>query len=235
MRLHRFFTRASLGTLAIGSTLTLSETELVRQLRLVLRAEPGDTIALFDDSGRELTVKIETLSKDTISATVEHIDEKNIDDMRKVTLYTSMPKRENFELIAQKATEIGVAHIVPIISNRTVKTGLNRERAEKIIIEAAEQSGRRTVPTLGDMIPFSEAITSTNGIKILFDGSGEPVTEKDFSDKTISIFIGPEGGWSEDEITLAQTNGARIRSLGSTTLRAETAAIVASYLSVSGN
>lgn len=235
MRLHRFFTRAPLDAVTIEGALILSEAELVHQLRLVLRAKHGDTITLFDGSGREATVQIKALNKDTIETTITSIAEKNAASMRNITLYTSMPKRENFELIAQKVTEIGMTGIVPIISKRTVKTGLNRERVEKIIIEAAEQSGRTTIPMLGDMIPFSTAIAEAQGVKIFFDGSAKPLANGDFENDNISIFIGPEGGWSEDEIALAKTNGAEIRSLGSTTLRAETAAIVASYLAVSGN
>ena len=140
-------------------------------------------------------------------------------------------KRENFELICQKATEIGIETITPLLTNRTVKTGFNRERIEKIIREASEQSGRTTLPKLNEPTTLAEAILSvTAGCSVFFDLSGKELPEQEYASEITSCFIGPEGGFTEEETEIARKAGLVIGSLGTLTLRGETAAIVASYL-----
>src|SRR6185503_3112201 len=94
---------------------------------------------------------------------------------REVTLYCSILKKENFELVCQKATEVGAYAICSIIAERTVKTGLNRPRLEKIIKEAAEQSGRSSLPILLEPMSFPEALSSSkaNDLNVLFDKEGK--------------------------------------------------------------
>jgi 16S rRNA (uracil1498-N3)-methyltransferase len=148
-----------------------------------------------------------------------------------VILYCSIIKRENFELMAQKATEVGVKEIVPLLSSRTIKLNIKSERVEKIIKEASEQSGRGKVPELHPPMTFKDALehAKSNDLNLFFDPSGKifsPLTQE----KKIGVFIGPEGGWDEDEIGLARAQNFQIVSLGKLVLRAETAAIVASFL-----
>ena len=122
---------------------------------------------------------------------------------------------------------------MPIITARTVKLGLNYERLNKIIKEAVEQSGRGILPKLNEVLIFDNAIgkaKNDNGLNLFFN-IGEPTLGHSMSkcDK-IGIFIGPEGGWTEEEIKLAQSANFTIAGLGKTVLRAETAVIVASYM-----
>ena len=150
---------------------------------------------------------------------------------KKAELFCALLKRENFELIAQKATEIGIETITPILTNRTVKTGFNRERLEKIIREASEQSGRTTLPKLNEPTTLAEAMISvTPGRSVFFDLSGKELTQEEYTSEITSCFIGPEGGFTEEETETARKAGLIIGSLGKLTLRGETAAIVASFL-----
>ncbi len=151
-------------------------------------------------------------------------------------LYCSILKRENFELVAQKSTEIGIKEIVPIISSRTIKMNLREDRLEKIIKEAAEQSDRGILPILNKPMKFDDALihSRANDFNIFFHPGGEPVHGIKHAFQKVGIFVGPEGGWDEaEEKAVADlSTGAghyKIANLGPLTLRAETAAIVATY------
>jgi 16S rRNA (uracil1498-N3)-methyltransferase len=141
-------------------------------------------------------------------------------------------KKSNFELVVQKATEIGVGEIVPILCKNTVKTGLNLKRLEKIAKEAAEQSKRVTLPKIEKILSFKEAIEKARNfdLKILFDISGKNPSFLKRKVKNVAIFIGPEGGWDKSEIELAKKENFEILNLGKLNLRSETAAIVSSFL-----
>ena len=224
MRLHRF-----IGSFELSQkTLVISDKDLLNQWRNVLRLENGDQLTLSDGQGSEATATIIESDKKAITLSIEETVVPNREPKKAVTLYCALLKRENFELVCQKATEIGIARIVPVLSERTIKTGFNRVRLEKIISEACEQSGRTTIPELAEPMKFAEAIEYACGpASVFFDLSGKEGIEM----KGISnIFIGPEGGWSEGEVSLAKSSDATIASLGKLTMRGETAAIVASFL-----
>jgi len=227
MRLHRFFVEGSLSKEGHASF----DKELYNQLHNVFRLQKGDGVVLCDGKKNEASATIELLSKNEIKFKIEKIEKNLVEPKRNVILYCALLKRENFELIVQKATEIGVSCIVPLITKRTVKTSFRKERIEKIIKEAAEQSGRGIIPEIKSPLTFTGAIKEAkeNSGNFFFDTSGEAL-KKVFGDKDkIGIWIGPEGGWDDMEIMLAKENKFDIISLGALTLRAETAAIVASY------
>ena len=147
---------------------------------------------------------------------------------REVVLYQSLIKKDKMEWVVEKATELGVSKIIPIISERSEKKGLNLERARRIAIEASEQCGRADVPVLGSIMGLEECIMGAEGEKIVFDITGEPFSSSVIHNiYPISLFVGPEGGWTEKEIEIFKESNAKIFSLGKLTLRAETAAIVA--------
>jgi 16S rRNA (uracil1498-N3)-methyltransferase len=229
MKQHRF-----IGDFNLSKSVIVSyNKELNNQIKNVLRLVIGEQVILSAGDEQEVLAEIENLNKDEVSFKVLE-QRKNLAEADNfVTLYCSILKRENFELVVQKATECGVKEIVPIISARTVKTGLKSERLTKIIKEASEQSGRGLVPRLDEAISLSDALKSakTNDLNLFFDASGEKLTQLVIG-KNIGIFIGPEGGWTDKEISLAKEHGCKIVSLGPLILRGETAAIVASYLAV---
>lgn len=231
MRLHRFYLNIDLS----GDKISINDKETINQIKNVLRLRKGDQFMVFNDKKEEVAATIKNIDSDTIDAeTVERI-KNDSEPKNKVTLYLSILKKENFELVVQKATEVGVTKIVPVISARTVKMNLNIDRLEKIAKEAAEQCGRQTIPEISEPIKIKEAIEESSKIemKLFFDISGENIKDIPLKDKKdISIFIGAEGGWDEWEVELAKEKGFHIASLGSLTLRGETAAIIATYLAV---
>jgi 16S rRNA (uracil1498-N3)-methyltransferase len=226
MKLHRFIGEFDLT----GENTEITNLENIKQIKGVLRLEVGNFLILCDGKGTEAKVEIIEMEKTHISTKVIEKTKKE-NNSKKVSLYLAILKKENFELAIQKVVEIGVNEIIPIITERTIKTGLNVERLNKIIREASEQSGRTILPTLWPTLKFFDAIQDgkKNEEKIFFDFTENKNNTKNTNSKSISIFIGPEGGFTEKENNLALENGYKIESLGENTLRAETAAIVATY------
>ena len=229
MKIHRF-----IGDFNIREEhFRITEGDLVNQIKNVLKLTKGEELILYTGSLEEARCRIEEYGKNFVEVhVVERMMNAN-EPKRKVTLYLSTLKRENFELAAQKATEAGVRNIVPIISSRTVKLNISTERVEKIVKEAAEQSGRGMVPRIADVVLFEKIFpdAAKNDINIFFDGAGKQFSGAMLEGKeNIGIFIGPEGGWGNKELVEAKENGFLIAGLGALTLRAETAATIASYL-----
>ena len=151
---------------------------------------------------------------------------------REVILYMALIKKDNFEIVLEKATELGVSRIVPVQADRSEKKGVNYERAEKILQEASEQSGRATVPTLGEIINVNK-VPHENFV--VFDPRGEVSAREYFSKNSktpISLLIGPEGGFTDAEMDLFHGTKIPVVSTGHQILRAETAAIVALTLAL---
>ena len=226
MRIQRFFGNFDFSL----KTIAVEKGDFYNQIKNVLRLKPGDDIILCDGKENEAECKISSIEDKKISLEIYRILKNKNEPQIKVTAHCSILKRENFELVVQKLTELGVFKIIPIISKNTVKQGIKKERLETIIREAAEQSGRGIIPELGDPAGFKEALESAqkNGPIVFFDSSGEESLR--FPDgQTISVFIGPEGGWDKSELDLSKEIGVKIFSLGKLTLRAETAAIAGTF------
>ncbi len=234
MRLHRFIGNYDFSNKNIG----ISHEETVKQIRNVLKMDEGEVIELGDGKGKVASVKITKIEKGQIECEVLEVLEAE-STKRKVTLYLAILKKENFELAVQKAVECGVTEIIPVITERTIKTGLNTERLEKIIKEASEQCGQSIVPALSPIINFNDALIRANSSneKIIFHIGGEnykPTKSGGNSSPLVSIFIGPEGGFTDKEIDLATNTGYTVASLGNLVLRGETAGIIATYRAVHG-
>jgi 16S rRNA (uracil1498-N3)-methyltransferase len=231
MRLNRFFYKLNLNQ----DSLQINDTEIYNQIKNVLKLKPGKQIIICDGNSNEALAEILNIdvAKKTINTILLDKTKNNCESKKQITLYCSILKRENFELATQKATEIGVNKIVPLICERTIKTGIKKERLEKIIKEASEQSGRGIIPRIETMVSFEQGIRQAeeNDINLFFDISGKKINFSVLSKTNkIGLFIGPEGGWSKKELELAQNNKFKITTLSTMTLRAETAAIIASYL-----
>ena len=231
MRQERLFVNFQL----VKGKITIENEKIFHRLKNVLRKRVGEKIILFDGSQREAISKIDGFSKNKVLVEILKIKENKREPKALVTLYCSVLKKINFELVVQKVTEVGVKKIVPIICHNTVKLGLNLERLRKISIQAAEQSGRGIVPEISEPKSFQEAVeeSKSSDLKILFDVSGSNFWhhKKKFS-RNIAIFIGPEGGWESEELAMAKKEKFEIINLGKLILRGETAAIVASFLIV---
>lgn len=223
MRLHRFFIKERV----VGDKFCISDERLIHQWRNVFRYNVGSQVVLFDGSGDEFDCVLERMTNREAEVVV--ISKRNgVIPERKITLYQSLIKKDNMEWVAEKATELGVSKIVPVLSERSEKKDLNIERLEKIIIEASEQCGRADVPEIGSILSLSEALETAKNI-VAFDSSGVSFDSSlvTVDSQPLSIFIGPEGGWSEGEIGQFKNHGAKVYSLGKLTLRAETAVIAA--------
>jgi 16S rRNA (uracil1498-N3)-methyltransferase len=180
--------------------------------------------------------EIVSLDKKTVEVHINARRGNRAEPARHVTLYVAALKRDNLELVVQKATEIGVSEIVPLRSARTIKQEANVERLQLIAREAAEQSGRGRVPVVRPLVSYEEAIKTLQDRQsaFFFDLNASPLLMPDtgysIRDTKACLFIGPEGGWAPEERVLAEQQGLTIVGLGPRTLRGETAAIVASYL-----
>lgn len=229
MKIHRFILDIDLH----GRQATITDKELVSQMERVLRLKKGDAIMLCNGEGEEALGEIINIEKNSIHVTLAEVSTVQTEASRSVTLFCSVLKKENFEWVAQKAVEVGVNVIVPIVCERTVKLNVHHSRLQRIIKEAAEQSGRGIVPIIQEPQLFLDSLTSakTNEAVFLFDASGTQLESTAFSShKSVSIFIGPEGGWTETELQAAKDKNCHILTLGSRVMRAETAAVVATYL-----
>ncbi|MDO8443182.1 MAG: RsmE family RNA methyltransferase [bacterium] len=237
MRLNRFFGNFDLK----AETIKSSDEELINQLKNVLRLNNGDEIILCDGKLNEASCVIESIGRSEVVFKIVKVWQNKKEFSADIILYCSVLKRENFELVIQKAVELGVKEIVPIIAKRTIKLGLRADRAQKIIKEAAEQSGRGILPILRQEMPFADAVRSaeSNDLNLFCELDKKPISDSgiDFSKyKKIGVFIGPEGGWDEEELQVVnnppsqgsgRASNFKVVGLSPFTLRAETAAIAA--------
>jgi 16S rRNA (uracil1498-N3)-methyltransferase len=229
MRLHRFILPIDIS----HDGVVIQDRDCISQIRNVLRLEVHDLIVVCNGMHEEAICRIEKLSPSEMQCAVQERKTLSI-PLQEVTLYCALLKQDHFDLVAQKATEVGIHTLVPIQTAHTVKLKIKPLRIEKIMREAAEQSGRGSVPTLEKPSEVPHAIEhSTRNNQVFYCDIHAKSTAETLlqAQKRIGIFIGPEGGWSDDERTAFRKAGILAVSLGPAVLRAETAAIIASYLS----
>lgn len=228
MRLHRFFVSEAIGK---QSSIRVNSSELVNQVRRVFRLKKGDRVLLFDGSGSDYESEIVDSTDKAITFNVSSVSRSRYVAPRKIYLCAAIVKKDNFEFIAEKATELGVTDIIPVIAERSEKKALNESRLKKIALEASEQSGRGDIPTIHGIQALNQCIEylNTNEIySIAFHTEGEQFRHKDIrGEEPLAIFIGSEGGWSPSELDMFHKNDIDIVCLGSQVLRAETAVISA--------
>ncbi|MBA2493811.1 MAG: 16S rRNA (uracil(1498)-N(3))-methyltransferase [Acidobacteria bacterium] len=208
-------------------TLELEET---RHLRDVLRLREGEKIQVFDGAGKEFLGAIETVSKkETQLKIIKEVSPTAAESNLDLTLAVALLKGEKFDLVLQKAVELGVTRLIPLNTKRAdvkLKDGEKKlERWRKIVIEATKQCGRAKLMQIESPVDFEKFIALADGTKFLFaekDGASFPTLE---DDKKIVAIIGAEGGWEDAEIEAAREKGFQIVTFGGRILRAETAAI----------
>jgi 16S rRNA (uracil1498-N3)-methyltransferase len=225
-KIHRFIGNFDLN----ADRLLIRDPELIHQMNTVLKLRAGEKIVLADGAGKEAFCSISGMAKQGVEVAVV-AREESADPAKKVTLYCAVLKNDNFEFVAEKATEAGASKIVPLVTSHTVKTGIKLERLQKIVKEAAEQSGRGIVPEVTPPQNFRAAVKGAeNDADYFFDLSGDNFTRVNMLAGSVGVWIGPEGGWDESETKLAREAGFEISALGRLVLRAETAATIAVYL-----
>lgn len=211
----------------------------VNHIKNVLRMHPGEEIMVLDGSGMEYRCEIETIS-DEVLARVLEAKKTEAELSVRLLLFQGLPKKDKMELIIQKAVELGVSEIIPVLTKRAVvkledkkKEQKKRERWQAIAEAAAKQSGRGIIPKVCEAVKFTEAVKRTEELDEalipyeLAEGM-EEARERIRSlhgRKAIGIFIGPEGGFEEEEIALAVKTGIHPITLGKRILRTETAGL----------
>ncbi len=210
--------------------------EDVRHIATVLRMKTGDELLLCDGAGTEYSVSIEQVNKAEITTDVKTRSKREI-RRPLVTLGQGLPKSDKMDWIVQKATELGVAEIVPIVTERTIvkirDEGKRVSRWQKICREAAMQSNRPDIPHVGHIVSFSDYLLTLSpepGTLLLLPWEEATVSIKNVLQQTpgitrIIVLIGPEGGFSAQEAEKAKEKGFHLVSLGENILRTETAAV----------
>jgi 16S rRNA (uracil1498-N3)-methyltransferase len=211
--------------LIAGAEVAIEGEELHHAARVV-RVRDGEEVELFDGRGRCVAGKVIETGRQLRVSVEREVPSREL-PMR-ITLAMAIIQLDKFELVLQKATELGAGAIVPLVTERVeIRPERYRgkaERWEKIVFEAVKQSGRSVIPSVEEPQPL-ETVLGRGGTKLFFDADEAPSAGGEASDAT--LFIGPEGGWSPDEIAMARQRGCHFRQLGPRRLRAETAAIVA--------
>lgn len=226
-----------------ASTVQLSGDE-ARHLRSVLRLGPGDRVYVFDGAGHEYECEVAEGGKDLVRLNIiDEVEPARPESPLKITLAVSLLKSDKFDLVVQKATELGVFSIAPVetkladIKLRDAGDAEKRvQRWRRIALEAAKQSGRALVPEVDAPITLEAFANVHVGKPVLFfsEREGESLSSVAVGASEtlvkITAVVGPEGGWTDEELELARQSGWVIVTLGGRVLRAETAAITATTL-----
>jgi len=205
-----------------------------RHLINVRRIKTGDSLQCRDEEGNPYNGRVVEINENSI---VLELQIEKIDSHQQVNLhlFMSLLKGKNFELSIQKAVEVGVSSITPIVSERTIpqidqKVDKLLERWNRIALEAAKQSLRQSIPEVNRPMHFEESLGALKDKSCGICGHpNASMIEKGFFHKPYDdyyLLVGPEGGFSDNEISLAEKKGWHIFSFGTNHLRAETAAIV---------
>ncbi len=226
MRLHRFYLK---DIEKQGDLWITNDIGFIHQLKNVFRAKIGQNILVFNELIGEVELKLENISKKDMSFVfIRQSREVKISkgNKRQVCLYMSIIKNHNFELVLEKAVELGVDKIIPIITERTIKNNLNMDRLNKIIIEATEQSWRMGLLKIEKPVNLTDVEFNNANEKVFGSIEGKVNLFNHDSKNDIDIFVGPEGGFSDQEISLLTKNNVKAVCINENVLRAETAAIV---------
>ena len=218
-----------IADLAVKDNLISIRDEEHRHLS-VARAEVGEEIEIFDGRGEVLTAIIAVIERRETHA---HITGKRhvTADAHELILGQSLIRHAAFEFALEKAVEAGVTRIIPLIAGRSnAKDVGRRERWHRIIVEAAKQSKRYHLPVLDEPRSFSKVLEVKAPTRIVFSEKNGSALKDAIKQSPVLYMIGPEGGWTDEELVFAQQRGFALVGLGATILKAETAAVVATAL-----
>jgi 16S rRNA (uracil1498-N3)-methyltransferase len=191
----------------------------------VLRGRTGDPVEIVDGAGRLFTAELRG------GRTAAVLEESAVPGGAEVevTLYQAVPKGGRMDLVVEKATEVGATTIVPLLSERGVVNPREGKvwRWRRVAEAAARQSLRLRVPRVGEPVAFEEAVLKVGETGVLLHNAPDLQPVEAVVESPAKLFVGPEGGWSEGELRLAEEAGIAFGALGPNRLRSETAGIVA--------
>ena len=212
---------------------TISESDY-SHITKVLRLGAGDRITVFDAESVEYEGVIMDISSGTIAVQVDNTRRSQTESRLELNLFQAILKGNRMDGVISQATQLGVSEIFPVISERTqVRSTAKVDRWNKIALESTKQCGRATPPVVSEPVDFQNSfgVRKQSEMKIiLYENQSELLG--DYMDSltkpvnSINVHIGPEGGFSKEEITLAKENGYIALGLGKRILRAETASVV---------
>lgn len=213
----------------------------VNHIRNVMRLKPGEEISVsIGGDGKEYRYGIESYTEDSVLCRLRFVKDKEVELPVKVLLFQGLPKADKMDLIVQKAVELGAAEIIPVSMERCVvkldagKAAKKTARWQTIAESAASQSRRSIIPrvlapmSMREAVEYAKAQTEVRVIPYELqedDGSVKQYLESLKEGQSVSIFIGPEGGFAPGEVELAKEAGIRPISLGRRILRTETAGL----------
>jgi 16S rRNA (uracil1498-N3)-methyltransferase len=238
MQRHRFYAAPSQFD---RSTITLDSDES-HHLSRVLRLGEGARVSVFDGLGNEWECEVSRVSRGAVELNLIRQLDDVVESLLNLTLAQALIKGDKFDWVVQKATELGVTRIVPLITDHSElrsagdSAGRRRARWRRIAHESVKQCGRRKPVEITDMINFEDFCQTEAGKNnLIFSERGglklRDVVAKLGSISELSLFVAPEGGWSDSEVQLSEKSGFIPVHLGSRILRTETAAIAAVILS----
>ena len=234
--MYQFFVESG----QIGEDSVMIEGSDVNHIKNVLRMKPGEKIRISGPAGENYFCEIAEIEDSFVRASILEKDETGTELPNRIYLFQGLPKNDKMELIIQKAVELGVYEIVPVMMKRCVvklgdekKIQKKQERWQAIAEAAAKQSKRRIVPEVGAVCTLKEALEQTKQMDLkliryeLSEGMmrTRKLIESAAPGQEIGVFIGPEGGFEEQEIGQARNAGAVPVTLGRRILRTETAGI----------
>jgi len=235
MSRHRFYASPASVT---NDRILLDENES-HHLKDVLRLWPGTTVFVFDGAGNEYTCQVESFERHQARLLILEKTQPAVESPLEITLAQGLTKGEKLDLIIQKATELGVRRLIPLITAHTASTGAKFRQAgrldrwRRIVLQATKQCGRTRLMEITQPIHLTDFLSNLQPPALIFsERGGRSLTElpplwHENAPKSICLLIGPEGGWELSEIERAGQAGAIEISLGQRILRTETAAIVA--------
>ena len=211
----------------------------VNHIKNVLRMKLGEKLTVNDGEGWQYLCEVESYEADMA---VLHIVEKSKAETElasRIYLFQGLPKQDKMELIVQKAVELGAYQVIPVSTKRAVvkldakKAGKKVERWQQIAVSAAKQAGRGIVPTVGEVCTYAQALKMAEELDVVLIpyelAEGIEETKKIIAGirpgQSVCVFIGPEGGFEEEEVKLAMEAGAKPVTLGRRILRTETAGL----------
>lgn len=208
-----------------------------RHISRSLRMRVGETLTVCDTMGTDYLCEITDFEETKVNLKILEETKNNTEPSLKVTLFQCNPKGDKLDTVVQKSVELGVAEIVPVLSEHCVSrpdkksADKKRERMSRISDEAAKQSGRGILPKIGELISFKaccDKLKSFDQSILFYELGGKPLPEiVNKNSGSIAIVIGPEGGFSKEEVAKALESGAEIATLGPRILRTETAPLAA--------
>lgn len=221
---ERFFSAAPIT----GDTATLADQE-AHHLLHVMRLKVGAGVTLFDGSGAEFAAEVRQTGRRALELAVLSRREVDRELRTRVTIATALPKGDRQRWLVEKLTELGAARLQILEAERSVAklTSSGLEKLRRAVIEASKQCGRNRLMEIGEPIALTDYLAgaAVTGVKLFAHPTGQPMSESPAADQATTVVVGPEGGFSDAEVALAEESGWASVSLGARIMRTETAAV----------